>query len=111
MDTETKPLWTTTREAVGKTWTLRLCADDTALNKDGSKIGKAHYTRQEICINANMPMQGRDETLLHELLHCSVLLTGSELSERDVESLSSVLYAYLRGFGLWQPVPWPDKDD
>lgn len=108
MQTDTQPQWTTTREALGKTWTVGLCTDDTALGKSGSPLGKSHATAQEININVNMPTDTRDETLLHELLHLACYDVLEPLRENTVGRIGGILYAYLRGFGVWQPFPWPD---
>jgi len=113
MDVETKPLWTTTREAMGKTWTVRLAADDTMLDvKNGSHTeGQTQLLKQIITINGGIPCQERDDTLLHELLHCANHQTNLGLREDTVTRIALALYPFLRGFGLWRDFPWPDRDE
>jgi len=110
METETKPLWTTTREAMGKTWTIGLCPDDVALHKKGGNFGKAYFAAQEININVRLPIDTRDQTLLHEILHMVSDELDLDLSEPGVLAAGAFLYAFLRGFGLWNGFPWPDKE-
>lgn len=113
MDTETKPLWTTTREAMGKTYTIRLYPNNAALEDgnaacDGAQVA---HSKQQITINAYAHVDSRDEALLHEVLHIACRHSSQLLEEAEVNRLSGILYAILRGFGLWQPFPWPDKDE
>ena len=112
METETKPLWTTTREAMGKTWRVELWPNDNGLGEtQGSAyMGKERHIDQRILVNAKAPPDGRDETLLHEILHVAVDGQAAKFNEDEVLRLSGVLYAFLRGFGLWQEFPWPDKE-
>lgn len=113
MDTETKPLWETTREAMGKRWTVALYPNNTAL-EDGNftcDLGQVSHSQQRIVINAKPLMDSRDEALLHELVHVGVRLSSLGMEEKDLATLSQFLYAFLRGFGLWQPFPWPDKEE
>lgn len=111
MDTETKPLWTTTREAMGKTYEIELWADD-GMTADGSRLyGNSNYTEQRVRVNTCRRCDGRYLTLLHELFHLVASETGDTVEEEFVERFTSILYSYLRGFGLWQEFPWPDKDD
>ena len=114
MDTETKPLWTTTREAMGKTWSVELWPDDAALTGDSGKsecLGKSWFTDQWIRIAANRPADGRDQTLLHEILHMVEKGAGISMEENDVTSLANSLFAFLVGFGLWRDFPWPDREE
>ena len=114
MDTETQPLWTTTREAMGKTWRVELWPDDAALGANEGKseaLGRSWYTDQWIRVAASRPLDGRDETLLHEVLHLVAKCTAISIKEADVSALATGLYAFLRGFGLWQEFPWPDREE
>jgi hypothetical protein len=113
VDTETRPLWTTEREAMGKTWLLRLAADDVMLDvKNGSHTeGQTQLLNQIVTINAGIPLQERDEVLLHELLHCANHQTNLGLKEDTIVRLSLSLFPYLRGFGLWRDFPWPDREE
>lgn len=110
MDTETKPLWVTTREAMGKTWSVELWPDDAAMTRGGSELGFVRHSRQVIRVNAGMPCDSRDETTLHEMLHASADLGEVRIKEQDIGTISSILFAFLRGFGLWNEFPWPDKE-
>ena len=111
LDTETKPLWTATREAMGKTWTVELWPDDATMSKEGgSELGFVRHSRQVIRLNAAMPSDSRDETALHEILHACANLGQVKMREQDVEVISNILYAFLRGFGLWNEFPWPDRE-
>jgi hypothetical protein len=58
-----------------------------------------------------MPQDERGETLLHELLHCANEQTRLQLKEDVISRLSPILYAFLRGFGLWHEFPWPDREE
>lgn len=113
MDTETKPLWATTREAMGKRYGISLYPNNAALEDANftCDLGQVSYGRQRIRINALMPFDGRDEALLHEVLHLVARQSSVKLEEGDVLVFSNLLYAFLRGFGLWQDFPWPDKDE
>lgn len=116
METETKPLWTTTREAMGKTWRVELWPDDVGIGSGaGSRtkschLGRAWFTDQWLRIAASRPLDGRDSTLLHELIHLVELSCGLDFKESEVVALAENLYAFLRGFGIWQPFPWPDQE-
>lgn len=110
METETKPIWVTTREAMGKTWTVELWPDDSGLTKGGSSYGHQRNSGQYLRINANLKLDSRDETLFHELIHTVAADFNLTLNEDTVARLSMALYAFLRGFGLWNEFPWPDKE-
>ena len=117
MDTETKPLWTMKRDAMGKTWTVGLWPDDTALGQQPSGVygsslsGHVILGRQIIAISASDVPERQDETLLHELIETSFVETGTPYEEAVVSRLSFVLFAFLRGFGLWNDFPWPDREE
>jgi len=112
LDVETKPVWTTEREAMGKTYEIGLWADDVGLTKgQGSDFaGTMNHRKHRIAVNANSPPSAREETLLHEIIHrVSAELLATELKEGQVRTLSNGIFAFLRGFGLWQDFPWPDR--
>jgi len=109
MDTETKPLWATTREAMGRVWTIGLYADDLHMRGNETSAGRVWHMKQNIAINAASPCDGRDESLLHEIVHVADDSLGLALDERATTEIASVLYALLRGFGLWKEFPWPDS--
>ena len=115
METETKPLWTTTRQAMGKTWTIELWPDDGGLGSENlprrEALGKNYHDGQWVRVAAGRPLDGRDGTLLHELVHLASKTAYVRLKESEVVAFSNDLYAFLRGFGLWQPFPWPDKGE
>ena len=111
MDVETKPLWTIQREAMGKPWQIELWPDDAHMTRGGSELGYVRHQRQLIRVNANQGMASRDETMLHELLHATADLVEFPIREKDIGALSSVLFAFLRGFGLWRDFPWPDREE
>jgi len=113
MDTETKTLWETTREAMGRTWKIELWPDDAQLAGDSGHseaLGKSWYTEQWIKIAAKRPVDGRDETLLHEVIHLAAKCAGVTMRENDVFALTNSLFAFLRGFGLWRDFLWPDRE-
>jgi hypothetical protein len=113
MDTETKPLWTTTREAMGKTWTVGLFPNDVALTVDrgGSPLlGGVEMRDQLVAIKAAANFDTRDEILLHELIELCLTETDCSVKHPIINRLSFTLFAFLRGFGLWQDFPWPDKE-
>lgn len=111
METETKPLWTTTREAMGKCYTIELYADDRPMRGTSDvSAGRVWHIKQSVAINAAMPCDGRDQSLLHEVVHIADDSLGLTLDERVTTEIASVLYALLRGFGLWREFPWPDKE-
>lgn len=111
METETKPLWTTTREAMGRTWTVQLYPNNTGLEGGDftCDLAQVRHSQQIIAVNAIQRFEGRDEALLHEFLHIASRFGGNRLEERDVECFGQILYSLLRGFGLWRDFPWPDK--
>lgn len=114
MDVETHPLWTTTREAMGKRYTIGLWPNDSALSestRSSERIGAMDHVHQTIHLNPVQPPDGRDETLLHEILHrVDNQLLNDKLSEETIDTLSAGLFAFLRGFGLWRDFPWPDRE-
>jgi len=96
---------------MGKSYTIGLWPDDVTLGDEGSKYGgRMDHRKQEIPINATMPCDGRDEYLLHELVHRVSAELHIGLKEQQVGQLSASLYAFLRGFGLWREFPWPDNE-
>ena len=114
METETKALWVTTREAMGRTWRVELWPDDAALGAEDEKsecLGRSWYSDQWIRIAAKRPPDGRDDTLLHEVLHLALKTAGIHMKEAEVFALTDNLFAFLRGFGLWNEFPWPDKEE
>lgn len=112
MDTETQPLWTTTREALGKSYTIGLWPDDATLGREGSVYGgRMDHRKQQIPINATIPCDGRDEVVLHEIIHRVSAEFDLGLKESQVNALSSGIYGFLRGFGLWQEFLWPDRQE
>lgn len=111
MDTETKPLWETKRDAMGKTYTVSLYPNNAALEDgncacDGAQV---RHMKQQITINSYAHVDSRDEALLHELLHVACRHCSIVQEEAEINRLSGILYAILRGFGLWQDFPWPDR--
>ena len=117
MDTETKALWETTREAMGKTWRIGLYPNDTALGQTGDGVYgsalSAHTSigDQTIAILGSDIPQRRDEALLHELLETCFVETDTPCEHGAVSRISFVLFAFLRGFGLWRDFPWPDREE
>jgi len=113
METETKPLWVTTREAMGKTWTVALYPNNGALEDPTFTCDHGRFWASEQCINVNAKLlpEGRDQALLHELLHLADLFSRTKIQEEEVSRLSQALYAFLRGFGLWNEFPWPDREN
>ena len=111
--TETKPLWTTTREAMGKTWNVELLPDTLPFHEDHPfrHLGASYFHRDYVRINAGLGLQNRDATLLHELLHLASDASNGVLTEKVVETITPALFAFLRGFGLWQEFPWPDREE
>lgn len=116
MDTETKPIWTTEREAMGKTWTVGLWPTDTALSQTGdgrfesNLEGHTNLGKQIVHILATAHPDRRDESLLHELMETCFVETGTPFEERTIQTVSLTLFAFLRGFGLWREFPWPDRE-
>jgi hypothetical protein len=114
MDIETQPLWTTTREAMGKTWRIELWPDDGGLGSmdfpKSETLGKSFIDNQWVRVGASRPMDGRDATLLHELIHLASKTSQTEMKEAQVTAFGHSLYAFLRGFDLWRAFPWPDRD-
>jgi len=66
------------------------------LEIDGQDIdgdcGEMSNRTQEIKINNSLSKEGKQVTLLHEILHC----INRDLSERDVEFLSLALFQVLK---------------
>lgn len=117
MDSETKPLWSTTRDALGKTWLIGIWPDDTALSQQGSGVygsglsGHVSIGKQVIALSAADVPERRDETLLHELMETCFAETDTPYEEAVVSRISFVLFAFLRGFGLWREFPWGDREE
>jgi hypothetical protein len=74
-------------------------------------LAQIRYAQQKIAVNAIMPFDGRDASLLHELVHLANRYSESGLGEKTVQRLGEVLYAFLRGFGVWHEFPWPDREE
>ena len=115
METETKPVWTTTREAMGKVWTIGLYPNDVVLggsDGSGSALQASVTIRDQlIAIKSGMGFNHRDETLLHELIETCLVEMEIPYKHPDVDRLSFALFAFLRGFGLWHDFPWPDRTE
>jgi hypothetical protein len=111
MEALTKPLCEIKREAMGKTWTIEVWPDDAMTEDGGRAYATSNYGEQVVRMNANRPPDGRDGSLLHEIVHFVNKDAAQDWDEATVERISGILYGFLRGFGLWQPFPWPDKDD
>jgi hypothetical protein len=98
---------------MGRKFTIALYPNNTAL-EDGNltcDLGQIRHARQRISLNAILPTDGLDATLLHELVHLTSRYSAAKMEEDDVQRFTEVLYAFLRGFGLWCEFPWPDKDE
>lgn len=83
----------------GFQWTVEAHAD---VAREGDIYGTTHLTTQKIFLDPNIPLQKREQTLLHEIMHAiwwqSGIERGSEdkkLEERVVHSLSMGLYQVL----------------
>lgn len=117
MDTETKPLWSITREAMGKTWTIGIWPTDKALGQtadghfESALSGHTSVGAQTFYILATDMPDRRDETLLHELIETAFVETNTPYEEAVVSRISFVLFAFLRGFGLWRDFPWGDREE
>ncbi len=114
MDVETRPLWTTEREAMGKTWIIAGYPNDVALGDTdgmGSKLtASTHIRNQLIAVKIAGADGSRQQSLLHELIEMSAIAGGCDIEHPDIERLTSLLFAFLRGFGLWRDFPWPDRE-
>jgi len=110
MDIETKPLWTTTREAMGRIWSLELWPESD-MNAEGTDLGSARSSRLRIRVNAAVPMDTRETILLHEIIEMVDADLDLKLEHATVDRLEKGIFAFLRGFGLWQDFPWPDREE
>jgi hypothetical protein len=111
-----QPLFSVKRQALGKTWTVELWPSDTGLGlatgtaSRSPYLGRASFVEQWIKIVALRPFDGRDSTLLHEIIHLASDTSEANLKEGQVTVLAEALYAFLRGFGLWNAFPWADQE-
>ena len=114
-DVETTPLWTTTREAMGKTWTIAGYPNDIALGDTdglGSKLSaSAHIRDQHIAIKLAGADGNRQQSLFHEILEISSIIGECSIEHPDLERLTGILFAFLSGFGLRRDFPWPDREE
>jgi hypothetical protein len=111
VDTETRPLWTTEREAMGKTWTVELWAENYGMAKEGSDLGYSRDSEQVMRVNARMVQNTRDSILLHEMIEMVDTQQALKLEHDTIDRLQAGLFAFLRGFGLWRDFPWPDRSE
>ena len=114
---ETKPVWIGTRYAVGKKWTIELWPNDDGLGlsagtaSKSSYLGRSSFSDQWVRVSGSRPFDGRDSTLLHELIHLVSDTVELGLKEHQISVLAETLFAFLRGFGLWTDFPWPDREE
>jgi hypothetical protein len=79
---------------LGRMYRVKKCHLDW---KDGwSLLGDINYQKHTIRINVDNCKEQCQEALLHEVLHAVSMLTGSNLSERQVLAMSNGLYSVLK---------------
>ena len=70
---------------------------------EGNHIGKGHFSNGEISIDSNMDSQVQADTLLHEVIHLTLIAMGHEIgdenglhTEKNVLVISNGLAAVIR---------------
>lgn len=66
----------------------------------GEAYGRTHFARQRLFIDASLAPDQLRDTLLHEILHCCLLIVGMDdtdiAGERGVAAITPVLLDVLR---------------
>ena len=67
-------------------------------NRSGSDeaMGRCDTKHNRIYICSDMPKESQEEVLLHEVIHFICDHVAMKLSERDITTLSSLLYVVLK---------------
>jgi hypothetical protein len=99
----------------GQAWRIYLVGPRSRKLRDGKSIlsGKAEYATNKIYISRNAPDGVREDTLLHELLHVALHVSGAdkvydedtELDERLVTAVTPTLHRLLLDLGFAFPTP------
>lgn len=74
-------------------------------------LGKCHYDQCRICISKALDAGAREDTLLHELLHALLFITGAEKvyggdrekDEKLVTALTPTMHRLLKDLGFRFP--------
>lgn len=85
---------------LGKTYQVRPLADNTR----NEAFGTASYGDQLIQFNSMLQLEEKQDTILHEMIHCLDHIMQTNLEERQVHALASGIYAMIRDnphFFLW----------
>ena len=69
---------------------------------DGEYAGRVLHGTREIRINKDYSQEEKNETLIHEILHCINKYIGSDLTEYQVSGLSNMLFQVLIDNNLWR---------
>jgi hypothetical protein len=98
----------------GQRWGVHLVSPRSKhlVNDEGTRlVGKCDYDRCRIYISSALDAPAREDTLLHELLHAALYVSGAEeaygkehaAEERLVTSITPVLHRLLRDLGFRFP--------
>ena len=63
---------------------------------DGEFKDRALHGPQIIRLNKDYPKDAKDETLIHEILHCIDVYAGLDLSEMQITGLSNMIFQVLK---------------
>ena len=63
---------------------------------DGEFKGRALHGPQIIRINKDYSRDAKQETLIHEILHCIDIYIGSDLTEQQISGLSCMIFQVLK---------------
>lgn len=95
----------------GQMWRVYLVGPRSRKLRAGLEVGKAEYATNKIYISSTAPDGVREDTLLHELLHVALHVSGAdkvydedpELDERLVTALTPTLHRLLLDLGFVFP--------
>jgi hypothetical protein len=97
----------------GQRWSVLLCSPRSKhLKKDGCKcVGICNYEKNKIYISSELNSEAREDTLLHEVLHALLHVTGAEAAydgdagkdEDLVKALTPALHRLLKDLGFKFP--------
>lgn len=90
---------------LGTKWVVKLGDSEVEgpLREKGEPLhGATLFKDDVIWIDKNTKPTRRQATLFHELLHIAVAESGTKWKERDIESVSAMLFTMLRDNGLWK---------
>ena len=90
-----------TVQVLGKTYRVVIGQHDVQLWKHG-QTAEVDNPAQEIRIRGDLSQEQREETFLHELMHCvEWAVIAERVSEAIIYGLSAGMYAVFKDNGWW----------